>query len=185
MRTLYLAAGLAGDLSRNFSTGCRAVNVSPLLRELILHTIALGALDSAVPAHSRLIGILLDQLESILEIPLQLPRPVDERALRIANRLRDNPVDNSTLEHLAQSAGASARTIERLFRAETKMGFAEWRRRLRLLHALRQLAAGEPVTGVALDAGYDSTSAFIAMFRKHTGITPGRYYSKTERPRRP
>ena len=76
----------------------------------------------------------------------------------------------------AKQAGASPRTIERLFRSETNMGFRKWRQRLRLLHALRLLAAGEQVTNVALEAGYDSTSAFISMFRRELGTTPSRYH---------
>jgi AraC-like DNA-binding protein len=44
-----------------------------------------------------------------------------------------------------------------------------------LLHAVHQLAAGESVTSTALDAGYASTSAFISVFRKAFGTTPGRY----------
>ena len=56
------------------------------------------------------------------------------------------------------------------------MTLGKWRTRLRVLHALRKLAAGEPVTSAALDAGYDSTSAFIAMFKAETGTTPGRYF---------
>ena len=55
------------------------------------------------------------------------------------------------------------------------MTVGEWRRRLRLLHGVRLLAGGESVTNAALDAGYSSTSAFIAAFKKTFGTTPGRY----------
>ena len=41
--------------------------------------------------------------------------------------------------------------------------------------ALESLAAGQPVTAVALDAGYGNTSAFIALFRQVFGVTPGQY----------
>jgi AraC-like DNA-binding protein len=58
---------------------------------------------------------------------------------------------------------------------EAGMTVAEWRRRLRLLHAVRLLAEGEPVTTVALEIGYSSVSAFIAVIRKAFGATPGRY----------
>ena len=55
------------------------------------------------------------------------------------------------------------------------MTFRKWRQQLRLLHAMQRLAAGEKVTAAALDAGYNSPSAFIAMFRKQLGTTPTRY----------
>jgi AraC-like DNA-binding protein len=55
------------------------------------------------------------------------------------------------------------------------MTFGKWRQQLRLLHSIQKLASGEKVTTVALDAGYNSTSAFISVFRKSMGITPGQY----------
>ena len=63
-----------------------------------------------------------------------------------------------------------------LFRAETGMSLGQWQRRQTLLHALRRLAAGENVSGVAGELGYNSASAFIAMFRRELGQTPKRYF---------
>jgi len=147
VRTLYLAPRLAAALPR----GCGTVNVSRLLRELILHVTRLGALDRTVPAQSRLIGVLLDQMTTLSAVPLQLPLPRDARALRFASLLQRTPADDRTVVALARQAGASRRTIERLFVAETGMTVAEWRRRLRLLHAVRLLAEGEPVTRAQLE----------------------------------
>jgi len=55
------------------------------------------------------------------------------------------------------------------------MTFSKWRQQLRLLRAMQRLASGEKVTAAALEAGYNSTSAFISMFRKQLGTTPTRY----------
>jgi AraC-like DNA-binding protein len=121
--------------------------------------------------------VLLDQLEALPTIPLQLPVPRDPRAVRVAEWLRKNPDAPGLLKQVARRAGASVRTLERLFRAETGMTFGKWRQQLRLLHALRELAAGRPVTVVALEVGYDSPSAFIAMFRSALGTTPTRYFA--------
>jgi AraC-like DNA-binding protein len=172
MRTLYFKPGLATSLPRD----CCVVNVPPLLRELILHTIDIGMLNRAIPSHGRLIGVLIDQLRALSTVPLQLPQPTDPRAVKVAAMLEARPGANLPLGKIARQAGASTRTIERLFRAETKMTFARWRERLRLLHALRLLAAGEAVTNVALELGYANPSAFIAMFRRALGTTPSRYY---------
>jgi len=90
-----------------------------------------------------------------------------------------NPADPRTLEQLCAQCGAGKRTIERLFSAETGMTFGQWRRQLRLLHALQSLACGEKVTAAAMDAGYSSISAFISMFRKHMGETPSRYFQSS------
>ena len=172
MRSLYFNPRVAKLLPRE----CCVVNVPPLLRELILHTIDIGMLNRAIPAHARLIGVLIDQLRVLRTVPLQLPQPADPRAGKVAALLSANPEAKRSLGTIAKHAGASPRTIERLFRAETKMRFAKWRERLRLLHALRLLAAGEAVTNVALELGYAGPSAFIAMFRRAFGATPSRYY---------
>jgi AraC-like DNA-binding protein len=79
-------------------------------------------------------------------------------------------------EMLLRQCGTSRRTMERLFRAETGMSLGQWQRRQTLLHALRRLAASENVTGVAGELGYNSASAFIAMFRRELGQTPKRYF---------
>ncbi|WP_445190538.1 helix-turn-helix domain-containing protein [Sphingomonas sp. Sph1(2015)] len=65
--------------------------------------------------------------------------------------------------------------MARRFTAETGFGFSEWRQRARNLHAIEQLAEGLAVTTIALDLGYDNVRAFIAMFRRTMGVTPGRY----------
>ena len=49
----------------------------------------------------------------------------------------------------------------------------------RLLRALELLATGDNVTTIALELGYDNTSAFIAMFRRCLGTTPTRYLNTT------
>jgi len=166
---------LCSRVVKSMPRQCLAVNVHPLLRELILFATRIGALDQAVAKQARLIGVILDQIETLATIPVQLPAPRDERAVRVAEFLRRDPCSRETLVRLAKRAGAAPRTIERIFRSETKMSFSEWRARLRLLEALKRLAAGEPVTQVSLDVGYNSPSAFIARFKKELGATPGRF----------
>jgi AraC-like DNA-binding protein len=173
VQTLYLAPTLSGP----FPDRCCAVNVSPLLRELIRHTVTLGVLDRNIPARAHLIGFLVDQLSALPTIPLQFPWPSDERATRAAAWLRAHPDDPGVIKQMAKRVGTSARTLERLFHTETGLTFGKWRQQLRLLHALRFLAAGRPVTAVALEVGYDSASAFIAMFKRTLGTTPHRYFA--------
>ena len=170
-RSLYVPNGLSEALPKD----CSVVNVSPLLRELILHATSLGALNRTVPSHARLIGVLLDQLEISRAMPLQLPMPRDPRARKIAERLYTNPAECNALRELSRAAGASKRTIERLFATETRMTFGRWRQQARLLHALRLLGAGQPVTNVAFEVGYESPSAFISVFKRVLGSTPSRY----------
>lgn len=172
VQTLYFSQGV----STAFPTHCCAVNISPLMRELIRHCISLGLLDRRQPAMARMIGVLIDQVNALPTIPLQLPLPTDERARAACDWLRKHPNDPGLIKQMAKRVGSSARTLERLFRQETGLTFGKWRQQLRLLHALRLLAANHAVTTVAMEVGYDSTSAFIAMFKKTLGTTPYRYF---------
>ena len=172
LRTLYLVP----SLSRSFPDRCRAIAISPLLRELILRMVEIDSLSTRNPAHAHLIDVLMDQLQVMESEAVHLPLPRDARARRVVAMLQQNPADERALDHLSKSAGASKRTIERLFKSETGLGFGKWRQQMRLGHALRLLAAGQAVTTVALEVGYDSTSAFISAFRLTFGQTPGQYF---------
>jgi AraC-like DNA-binding protein len=172
IRTLYFRAGLV-----ILDTACRAVTVAPLARELILHVIRLSPLDLAVPAHERLFGVLVDQLTALPVAPLGLPMPVDPRAGAAAAMIEAGPAATESVTALARRAGASRRTLERLFRAETGLSVGQWRERARLLAALPLLAQGEPVAAVAHRVGYATASAFGTMFRRTLGVSPTRYFS--------
>jgi len=171
MRTLYLAPRLSQALARE----CCAIRISSLLRELVLHIVQLGMLDGAVAHHRRLVGVLLDQLRTMENLPLSIKMPADRRARLVAERLRQNPSDPAELPALSKAAGASSRTLQRIFLSETGLRFAQWRQKLRLLHAVTLLGTGSSVTEAGLEAGYASTSAFVSAFRKQLGDTPLRY----------
>ncbi|MEH6545612.1 MAG: AraC family transcriptional regulator, partial [Sneathiella sp.] len=113
------------------------------------------------------------------DAPLHLPMPTDSRLLRIAEILLSNPANAESLEELAKSSGASERTLARLFKKETGLTFGKWRQQRRLLAGISLLTEGQPVTNVALDLGYESVSAFIAMFKSALGTTPSRYLTKS------
>jgi AraC-like DNA-binding protein len=101
-----------------------------------------------------------------------MPIPRDARALKIARALLDDPAIDLDLDGWADRAGASRRTLARLFRAETGMSFAEWRARLRAIDGLARLAAGNSVAATASAVGYASPSAFSAMVRRTLGGAP-------------
>lgn len=172
MRTLYLGAAARASLPDT----CAVLHVSPLLRELIVRVVAFARPYAKSGREARLVGVLLDEVAAARTAPLHLPTPSDPRLRVITDQLAVDPGDKRSLAVWARSAGASARTLARLFQHETGLSFAHWRQQARLLRALERLAAGDPVTTVALDLGYDSPSAFISMFRSRLGATPGRYF---------
>jgi AraC-like DNA-binding protein len=171
MRTLYFLSKLCQTLRGK----CFVMNVSALLRELILHACQFKRLNKKASKERRIIEIIVEQLKAVDSIPLQLPHPTDSRAMRVVKALLANPGDQRDLGRLCKECGASKRTIQRVFLEETKMNFGKWRQQLRLLHGLQLMAAGEKVTTAALEVGYSSPSAFISMFRKQFGTTPMRY----------
>ncbi|MFD8984812.1 AraC family transcriptional regulator [Streptomyces sp. NPDC059564] len=153
------------------------IAVGPLLRELILAYTREPR--ERGPARRRMLGVLLDQLRVSPLQPLHLPAPGDPRLAAVCALLYADPADPRGLAALAADAGAGAgeRTLSRLFRAELGMTFPQWRTQLRLHQALRLLAVGTPVTAVAHRCGWSSASAFIDVFRRAFGHTPGAHPS--------
>ena len=171
MRTLYLRADAAEGMPRT----CHVLAVSPLLRELIIRATELPLrYDEKGPA-GHVVALLLDELHGFGSLPLQLPMPRDKRLKRICESLLAAPGDLRTLDEWSVSANASPRTLARLFVAETGLTFGAWRQQARVLEAMGRLGSGEPVTQVALDLGYESVSAFSAMFRRAAGASPRQY----------
>ncbi|WP_433442017.1 AraC family transcriptional regulator [Nonomuraea sp. CA-141351] len=161
--------------------------VGPLLRELIIaYTTDDDARGGGDPGagdrddggeRSRLWAVLLDQLRRAPEQPLHLPTAQDPRLAAVCAILHRDPADGRTLTQLAGQAGTSDRTLARLCRRELGMSFPQWRTQLRLHHALLLLADGAPVTTVAHRCGWASASAFIDVFRRAFGYTPGRAFT--------
>jgi AraC-like DNA-binding protein/quercetin dioxygenase-like cupin family protein len=170
-RTLYISDERACGVKRTTET----LEVAPLLAELIVHIVAIGMLDPKRAEHDRLAGVLMDLIAAARSIDLALPLPRHPCALKLAQHFRSDPADKRDLEALATECGASLRTLQRSFSEETGMTIEAWRQKARLVHSAASLSEGASVTDAALDCGYDSTSAYIAAFRKQFGVTPGRF----------
>jgi len=171
MRSLYFSATL--DAPVLCSEACRVLSVTPLLRELMLRIIELGALDCRIPRHNRLKDLILDEIDTTPVMPLVLPLPNDGRALLVARHVLTSPAGTESIDDLGRQYRVGTRTLERRFRDETGISFGLWRQKARMLESIRLLAEGKSVTEAALDAGYSSVSAFIAAFKRTFGCTPG------------
>jgi AraC-like DNA-binding protein len=172
IRTIYVRPGvapLAGE-------GCCVVRVSALLRASILRAIDFPQPYADDGPEARIVGVILDEIREAPVAPLYLPMPTDERARRVALAFREDPADRRPASDWARRAGASERTLERLFQTEVGMTFGRWQQQARLLRALEILAEGATVTSAALDVGFATPSAFIAMFKRAMGTTPSRYF---------
>jgi AraC-like DNA-binding protein len=120
--------------------------------------------------------VLIDLLEPLRVTAIELRMPRDPRALDVAVALVREPASKRTLGQWGREVGASERTLARAFLAETGVSFGRWRTQLRLQAALPILAEGGSVASASERAGYDSPSAFVAAFRRETGMTPAEHF---------
>lgn len=172
-RTIYF------DTNRDWTPRIDApvvIDVTPLVRELILAIVDLPWNYPALSAEERLARVLCDQLGYLNQQSVHLPYPQDPRAQRLAQYFVANPAERRPLAELARAAGASLRTLERRFKQETNHSLGQWVQQFRLLFALERLAEGVPVNEVAYEVGFDNPSSFIALFRARFGTTPARFF---------
>jgi AraC-like DNA-binding protein len=174
MRTLYIDTSVSETLPKSLSV----FSVSNLLRELIL-VLSEEPVDYARGSRGDMIAQLIKvEIGHARELTLKVPLPKDVRLQRLCAELLADPSDRRTLSAWADTAGASARTLARLFEQDLGMGFNHWRQRVRLHSALEALSRGEPIARVARQHGYLSTSAFSAAFGKVMGFAPSKATSE-------
>lgn len=172
MRSLFVRA----DAAPRPMSDCRAVGISPLLRELIRAAVEVKQPYVPNSRDGRLMRLMLDELRALPVLPLHLPMPSDPRVVRICQGLHEQLDDASTLAEWATRLEVDVKTIQRVFAAQTGMTFGRWRQQARLLRALELLARGDRVIDIALALGYDSPSAFATMFKKQFGQTPSQFF---------
>lgn len=172
MRTAFIRP----DAAPGLPTQCTVLGVSPLLRELILAAIEVPLPYSAETRDGRLMRLLLDEVILLPALPLHLPDPRDPVLRRICEAIVAAPDTATPLSEWAGQLGVDAKTIQRRFARETGMTFGQWRQQARLLAALERLAAGAKIVDVGLELGYQSPSAFAAMFRRQFGMPPSLFF---------
>lgn len=172
MRTVYIDPAASDQLP----TSCCVVAVSPLLRELIVAAVKIPNEFTPGGREQRIMDLIIDEIQPAPILPLDLPMPADRRLIKICETFLNEPGLNLGLNDFAQKVGASQRTLERMFPQEVGMSFSKWRQQARLLSGIRMLAEGVPISTVAMDLGYESPSAFSAMFRRALGVAPSEYF---------
>jgi len=169
--SLYVSRALCAALP----TEPCALTVSPLARALLDHLRQQPTELRDSPGATRAMQVLLDQL---VQAPCQgsyLPTSQDPQLGAVLRQLEANPGDNRPLAELAKLAHTTERTLMRRSQRDLGMSLSDWRQRLRVVRAMPLLQAGQTVETVALDLGYASASAFIAMFKRLMGTTPDEF----------
>ncbi|QEO17654.1 AraC family transcriptional regulator [Acetobacter vaccinii] len=152
---------------------CKVFDVSTLMRGLVDEIIAMRyefAMDARM---SAIAALLLDEIERAPRLAERLLLPADPRLRRVCEAITAEPGDRHDIDYWAREAGMARRTFTRLFQVEMGMGFAAWRRRVRVVEAASRIAAGKSIAEVAFDLGYDNAGSFSTMFRRIFGVAPG------------
>lgn len=166
------------DEAERLGNTCRVFAMTPLLGALFRATMPDG-IKARTAKHIRaLYGLIRHEILSARDVPLFLVMPQDNRIRGLAEAALDDPGKVRSVEAWLADAPASRKTIERLFVSETGMPPSRWLRHARVLHAVSLLASGQKVTTVALDMGYESSSAFSYMFRQTLGVSPREFVAK-------
>ncbi len=175
MRTLLVDSLARADLP----SACRVVDISPLLRQLIIAAMQVAPDYPSGGREERIMELILDELRVLPILALHVPLPIDPVLAELCRDIRRRPAEDWSLQRSAERLSISGRTLTRQFQRETGLSFSQWLQRARLLAGLDALAAGHPIIEVALDLGYDSPSAFSAMFRRTLGVPPSHYFGST------
>jgi AraC-like DNA-binding protein len=160
---------------------CRVLEVSGLLRALALELDArpdapgLALSADELQREKRLSALLFDELCRARPVPLGIAMPLEKRLRALCEAMLDDPTRHTTLDAWARDAGASPRTVARLFRSELQTSFVQWRQQVLLARAVTLAARKLPMAHIAAELGYASASAFSAMVRRSVGAPPSRF----------
>lgn len=166
------------DEAERLGSTCRVFAMTPLLGALFKATMPDRIAARTTRHISALYALLRHEVRSAQDVPLSLLMPQDKRIRPLAEAALDDPGSIRSVETWLADAAASRKTIERLFVSETGMPPSRWLRHARVFHAVSLLASGQKVTTVALDMGYESSSAFSYMFRQTLGASPREFVAK-------
>ncbi|HSY95219.1 MAG TPA: AraC family transcriptional regulator [Steroidobacteraceae bacterium] len=157
----------------NPPTGVCVLCASALMVASLQRLTQLKASDE--PMHRLLWQVVEAELNETHHEQLGVPMPTAPRMLKAAQRVLARPTAAASLDQLAAGVGMSRRSFARHFRSQTGLPYSRWRRAVIAQHALELVAGGQKVSSVAIDMGYESVSAFIAMFRRQYGESPRQF----------
>ena len=170
LRSVHINKGLV----ESFKQVC-VLKIDELLRQLINKAASFNYTTEMELNQVRLLQVLIDQIALSPQSALCLPLSDDALLLPIILWQQQYPHSIKSLEHWSLELGASNKTIARRFISELGMSFSHWREQLKLHQAIHWLEQQRSITEIALDLGYQSLPAFIHMFKRNMGTTPGKF----------
>jgi len=169
-------------LQHDIQNECRVVAIPALLRELMSSAMDIQNEIQPESRNERLLRLILDEVRLLPALAFNLPDPQNPKLQQLCQRIKENLALEWSLEESAQQLHISSKTLARHFQKETGLHFSHWVRQAKLMQAMIDLAMNKPVLNVALDLGYESPSAFSAMFKRETSMTPSDYLKQFSSP---
>jgi len=169
-------------MQHDIQNQCRVVAIPALLRELMSNAMDIQNEIQPESRNERLLQLILDEVHLLPVLAFNLPDPQSPKLQQLCQRIKENLALEWSLEESAQQLHISSKTLARHFQKETGLHFSHWVRQAKLMQAMIDLAMNKPVLNVALDLGYESPSAFSAMFKRETSMTPSDYLKQFSSP---
>ncbi|WP_462164358.1 AraC family transcriptional regulator [Pseudoalteromonas xiamenensis] len=176
VRTLYLDPFARADLPSD----CGIFQVPALLKALIISAVDIPAQFPRGGREERIFELILDELRGLSMQDFNVPLPDDKQLYHLCEKITARLDYPWSLIDAACILRVSDRTVSRRFHLSTGLSFGEWLRRKRLLHSMELLARGHNVIDAALAVGYDSPSAFSAMFKRRVGLAPCEFITQPQ-----
>jgi len=134
---------------------------------------------SASSMRLRLLQLFMDLFEFEIDQEAVAPAPWmggRERFRQVLNQMAASEFVEMSVSEMVPMMSCSRRHLDRLFREELGASFREKQIELRLARACELLATSNgKVVEVALESGYQSSSVFSELFKKHFGVSPGQW----------
>lgn len=171
----YRSAYLSPALSRRLPTRCRALEVTPLLRELLHELARQGVTDPQTPGQRRMAVVVIDQIINAAVLPSFLPIASSDALKQVMAYVEKHLSTAGSVAEIAQRHHMSVRKLERMARSELGMSLGDWRGRVKFVRATEALCTRKPISRIAEELGYSGVSAFAEMFKRHAQCTPDQY----------
>jgi len=120
---------------------------------------------------------LIKVLDTFIDTVFETRNIKNARSLSAAMQyIRDNYMNNVSLENVAQHVFISPYYLSHLFKDELGITFVEYLTQVRIERARELLqSTGMSIVAIATEVGYEDASYFSKVFRKRCGLSPNLY----------
>lgn len=174
MQSLYLEPDAIPQMPKN----CQVVGISPFMRSLIIEALNLPPASDLDNRGLALMALIHHEMQQLPVLPLSLPFPVHGQLSARCREFAQQPNVHETIDEWSAALGMSRRAFTRFFKQQTGLSFMAWRQQACLMFAMPRLVAGESVTVVAMDLGYENPASFTWMFKRAFGSPPLTYLGR-------